>query len=372
MDMTILLLLGGFILLIAGAEFLIRGASRLALGLGLSPLIIGLTVVAIGTSSPELAVSLHSCIVGQVDIALGNVIGSNIINVLLILGLSAIITPLAVSRQLIRVDVPIMILVSVVFLLMSLDRLIDLVDGIILFAGAIGYLFFSVYYGLRVTKEEKTKLGSLSSAGDEKKDLRRKWYIYCGYIAAGLAGLILGSNWLVDSAVTIARQLGISEMVIGLTIIAAGTSLPEMATSVIASLKGEQEIAVGNAVGSSILNIVLIVGLSGIFAPEGLTVGANSIRFDLPIMTVVAFACLPVFFSGQKISRWEGVLFLAYYIVYVLFLVLKASHNEELSRFGWVMAGFVIPLTIITLIVVAVGYHRKNQRAKSRNQKSDT
>lgn len=369
--MTILLLLGGLILLIAGAESLVRGASRLALGLGLSPLIIGLTVVAIGTSSPELAVSLHSSIIGQSDIVIGNVLGSNIFNILLILGLSGAIAPLMVTQKLIKLDIPVLILVSAALLMMCLDGSVGLVDGLVLLASGIVYIIYSAYSSFRENNRIKAEYRAEYGFRNGKQDIQRKWYIQSAFVIAGLGMLILGSRWLVGSAVSIARYLGISEMIIGLTIIAAGTSLPELATSVLASIRGERDIAVGNVVGSNLMNIMIILGLSAVIAPGGLSVEKSTLRFDLPIMVTVAFACFPVFFSGQRISRWEGLLFISYYIIYVLYLVLETNRYASLSQFSWVMAGFVIPLTIITLMVIAAGYYRKNQKARCRNQKSD-
>ncbi|HNS17602.1 MAG TPA: calcium/sodium antiporter [Bacteroidales bacterium] len=354
----------GLILLTVGAELLIRGASRLAFILGISPLLVGLTVVALGTSSPELVVSLVASSAGQTDLALGNLVGSNIMNVLLLLGLSALIIPLMVSHRLLRIDVPVMILASLLVLLLGLNGRIGLGDGIILLAGSIGYITYSFYISKKDIGGEQDEFSM--EYGGNKTHERKRWWLFTLFVLVGLALLILGSRWMVESAVFIARRLGISELIIGLTIIAAGTSLPELATSVIASLKGQRDIAIGNVVGSNIMNLLVILGLSAVVAPDGLQVSSAMLRFDLPVMIVVLLACLPVFFTENKISRWEGGIFVAYYIAYVLYLILASIQHEHLDKFTWVMAGFVIPLTIITLVVVAAGYLCK---VKSKNAK---
>lgn len=346
--MTVILFIAGLSLLIIGAEALVRGASRLAALLGISPLVIGLTVVAFGTSSPELAVSIKAALSGQSSIALGNVIGSNIFNVLFILGLSALIVPLGASHRLVRLDVPIMIAVSVLVLILSLDGNFGLSDGLIMAGCLIAYIWFSIYQS-RGEESGVSENAGESGAVQNKKIGRIK---NVGLVIVGLALLVLGSRWLVDSAVSIARYLGISELVVGLTIIAAGTSMPEVVTSVVAALRGERDIAVGNVVGSNILNIMGVLGFSGIVAPAGIEVSTAVIGFDIPVMIVVAFACLPIFFTGGMISRQEGALLLGYYAAYTLYLVLAASHHDALPKYSALMLFFVIPLTVFTMITV--------------------
>jgi cation:H+ antiporter len=352
--MTILLMILGLGLLVAGAEALVRGASRLAAAFGISPLVIGLTVVAFGTSSPEMAVSVMSASAGQADLALGNVVGSNIFNVLFILGLSALITPLVVSRQLIRLDVPIMIGVSVLLLLLTLDGTINRLDGVLLFAGIIAYTAFQVFQSRR----EKKARDAASEETIEKPTTPLQWFVNIGFVLGGLVLLVLGSNWLVNGATFIAQSLGISQLVIGLTIVAAGTSLPEVATSVIASIRGQRDIAVGNVVGSNIFNILAVLGLSSLVSPESINVAASVLRFDIPVMIAVALACLPIFFTGRVIARWEGLMFLAYYIVYTVYLILAATQNTALMVLNAALIWFVLPITVITLIVMTVGSWR--------------
>lgn len=347
---TILMLLVGLVLLVVGAEGLVRGASRLAAALGIPPLIIGLTIVAYGTSAPEMVVSTIASFNGNADIALGNVVGSNIFNVLFILGISAAVVPLVVAQQLIQLDVPIMIGVSILLLLLGLDGSIGRLDGAILLAGALSYTAFQVVQGLKesdanVKAEYDTEYDTGKMVG--VKD----WAINLGYIAGGLVLLVLGSQWLVNASVTIARWMGVSDLVIGLTIVAAGTSLPELATSVVASLKGERDIAVGNVVGSNIFNILAVLGIAGIVSPKGITVSPAALGFDIPVMIAVAIACLPIFFTGNLISRWEGLVFLGYYVAYATYLVLAQMQHEAMGTFSWAMVWFVMPLTAITLVV---------------------
>jgi cation:H+ antiporter len=357
--MAFLTFLAGLALLIAGGEALVRGAARLAAAVGISPLIIGLTVVAFGTSSPELAVSIKSALWGQPDIAMGNVVGSNIFNILLILGVSALIAPLVVHQQLVRLDVPLMVVVSVLVLLFALDGKIDRVEGVVLFSGLVFYILFLLYLSRR---EESVVNAEYSEAYGSKEAQRNSpWLGNTGLVLGGLALLALGSRWLVDGATVIAAELGVSDLVIGLTIVAAGTSLPEVVTSVIASIRGERDIAVGNAVGSNLFNILCVLGLTSIIAPSGIGVSESVIRFDLPVMIAVAFACLPIFFTNGMIARWEGALLVAYYVAYTLYLILAATRHDALPVYGATMVYFVIPLTVLTLLLITVRAIRRGR-----------
>jgi cation:H+ antiporter len=349
--MTILLFLLGLAALIVGAELLVRGASRLALSFGISPLVVGLTVVAFGTSSPELAVSVQSTMAGQVDIALGNVVGSNIFNVLFILGISALIAPLIVAPQVIRQEVPIMVGATLLCFALALDGGISRTDGAIMFGLLIFYTTFLIRQsrkeGKAVQDEYAEELKPAATGWDSKLPAQ------LALIAGGLGLLVLGSNWLVDAAIVFAKYLGVSELVIGLTIVAAGTSMPEVATSIIAAIRGERDIAVGNVVGSNTFNLLGVLGLSGIVAPQALTVAPSMLSFDMPVMIAVALACLPIFFSGHLIARWEGALFLAYYAAYTSWLILAAQRHAALDTYGFVMTTVVLPLTAVTLGVIA-------------------
>ncbi|MDI5922499.1 calcium/sodium antiporter [Halomonas sp. LR5S13] len=338
--MTIAAFVVGLVLLIVGAEGLVRGASRLAARLGISSLIIGLTVVAFGTSSPELAVSLKAAMDGQAGLAMGNVVGSNIFNVLFILGLSALIVPMAVAQQLVRIDIPLMVALSVLVLLMSLDGAIGRFDGLVLVTALAAYTTFLLRQGRRAASPESTTRTS------------PPWVIDLLLVSGGLGLLVIGSRWFVEGAVAFAAYLGVSDQVIGLTIIAAGTSLPELVTSIIAALRGERDIAVGNVVGSNVFNILGVLGLTGLLAPSGIALSEAMIGFDLPVMIAVALACLPICFTGGQISRWEGGVFLGYYLAYTLYLLLAAARHDALPGFGVVMLYFVLPITALTLALL--------------------
>jgi cation:H+ antiporter len=343
-------LLGGLILLVGGGELLVRGASKVASSAGVSPLVVGLTVVAFGTSAPELAVSLQAARSGEVDIALGNVVGSNIFNVLFILGLSAIIIPLVVIGQVIKQEVPIMIGASVLLFLLALDGSISRLEGGALFAILIAYTTFLVVQSRRETKAlTEEYAGELHLAAKTSWDDRL--IVQLGLIAVGLAALVLGSRWLVGGATEIARLLGVSELVIGLTIVAAGTSLPEVAASVAAAVKGQRDIAVGNVVGSNTFNVLGVLGLSALAAPSALTVATSLLHFDMLVMLAVAVACLPIFFTGNVIARWEGWVFLGYYVAYTGYLVLRSQQHDALGTYALVMQMIVLPLTVLTLAV---------------------
>lgn len=358
---TLVMFVAGLVALIVGAEMLVRGASLLAVGFGISPLVVGLTVVAFGTSSPELAVSVDAAFSGQADIALGNVVGSNIFNVLFILGVAALIGSLVVAQQLVRLEVPLMIAVSALLLILGLDGRIGRPEGLLLFAGIVAYTGIAI----RNSRKESAAVREeyAHEFGTARRMSPRQTATNVLLVGVGLALLVLGARGLVNGAESMARALGLSELIIGLTIIAAGTSLPEVATSVIASIRGERDIAVGNVVGSNIFNVLAVLGLSAAVAPDGVAVPQAALRFDIPFMIAVAIACLPIFFTGYRIARWEGALFLGYYIAYTLYLVLDATGHDALPAYSVVMVQFVAPLTAITLVLLAVRARRENGRA---------
>jgi cation:H+ antiporter len=353
--LTLLLFVLGGALLAGGAELLVRGASRLAVAGGISPLVVGLTVVAFGTSAPELAVTLDAALVGEADVALGNIVGSNIANILLILGLSAAVAPLAVAPRLVRLEVPLMIGASVLVLLLALDGRVGRLEGLLLFAGLVAYLVIAVRHSRRqqaaVQAEAQDALVELGLADTRRR--RGEWLLDVLSALAGLGLLVLGADWLVAGAVAAAAAVGISELVIGLTVVAVGTSLPELATSVMATLRGEREIAVGNAIGSNLFNLLCVLGLGGALAPAGLAVPRAAVTFDLPVMIAVAVACLPIFFTGHRIARGEGWLFLGYYAAYTGYLVLASAEHDALPAFSAALLWFALPLTAVTLGVLA-------------------
>lgn len=359
--MTLFMLLVGLVVLVVGAELLVRGASRLAVAFGISPLVIGLTIVAYGTSTPEMAVSVKATLANQPDIVTGNCIGSTNFNVLFILGACALFAPLVVAQQLVRLDVPIMIGAHLLLLALSLDGTIGRLDGLILFTGIVAYTIFAIRKG---NKESPAVTAEYNAAYGKPKPGRspRELALQAGLIVGGLVLCVVGARWMVDNAITLARAWGVSELVIGLTIVAAGTSMPEVATSIVATLRGQRDIAIGNVVGSNIYNILGIIGVSGLIAPDGIAVAPTVLRFDLPVAIAVCVACLPIFFTGHSISRWEGAVFLGYYIAYTGYLVLAAQRHDALPAFSAIMLWFVIPLTVVTLGVVTWRSVRSSNR----------
>jgi cation:H+ antiporter len=344
-DPSVLLWFGaGLALLAVGAELLVRGASRLAAAAGVSPLVIGLTVVAFGTSTPELAVSVDAAWRGASGLSLGNVVGSNILNVLVILGLSAVVAPLVVASQLIRREVPVMIGVSLLLFALALDGSVGRIDGLVLTAGIAAYTYLSI----RASRHESAAIRTEYDAAFGRRPARLA--ADAVLVVAGLGVLVVGTEWVVGSAVAIARTLGVSELVIGLTLVAGGTSLPELATSILAALRGQRDIAVGNIVGSNIFNILGILGVSSLIVP--VAVSPATLWFDMPVMIAVALACLPIFLSGASISRWEGAAFLAAYGGYLVYLVLDATTHDALPAYRTAMLAVVLPLVTVALLEV--------------------
>jgi cation:H+ antiporter len=343
-SVTAILFVLGFVALIAGGELLVRGASGIARAFGIHPVVIGLTIVAFGTSSPEIAVAIGSAAAGKPDLIVGNVVGSNIYNVLLVLGLAAVITSLVVQRQLIRREVPLMILASGAVMVMAADGGIGRIDGLILLVALAAWLVYAVRQG----RAEASTLEPVDRAASSPADLGRR----VAFVLAGLALLVVGAQWLVGGAVAVAEAIGLSELVIGLTVVAIGTSLPEIATSVIASLRGQRDIAVGNVVGSNLFNLLAVLGLAALIAGE-IPVAPGARTFDLPIMFAVSVACLPIFFTGYRIGRREGALFLAYGVGYTTYLLANATRHAEVTGLAEAIAAFVIPLTVATLVILA-------------------
>jgi cation:H+ antiporter len=357
---TMAMLLGGFVLLVIGAELLVRGASRLAGALGISPLVIGLTVVAYGTSAPELSVSLQAALSGNADIAVANVVGSNIFNVLFILGACAAVRPLAVSRQLVRLEVPIMIGISLLLLALSMDGRIGFADGVLLSSGIVAYTVWTVWKSRKESPASRT--GEVETRpGTDRTSKARRLGAQAAVMAAGLALLVLGSRWLVTGAVALATSMGVSDVVIGLTIVAGGTSLPEVFTSLMATIRNERDIALGNVIGSNIANILLIIGFSSLVTPGGLNVAPSLLNFDMEVMATVALACLPIFFTGCSIARWEGWLFLLCYATYTAYLILDAAGHDALPAFSNVMLMFVLPLVAVTAAVISLRAVRRQR-----------
>ena len=308
-----------------GAEWLVKGSSKLSRDLGIKPIVIGLTVVAFGTSSPELAVSLTASIKGSNDIAIGNIIGSNIANIGLILGVAAIVLPLKVEKVIMRRELPLMIGISAGLYFMAIDRKIGFVDGLLLFTGIILFIGYQIYHTLNSKKESRNSTASnpVSKTGTpesttEESQTRRHLLSNIIYIVIGLACLLVGSHVLVKSAIFIAGSFGISEMVIGMTVVAFGTSVPEMATSVVSVLKKESDICVGNVIGSNIFNILLVLGSVALVRP--LNVERGTLFFEFPIMLLFSLALIPMIRGRLTVNRLAGVVLMSGYLAFIFLL----------------------------------------------------
>jgi cation:H+ antiporter len=311
---------------------------------------VGLTVVAFGTSSPEMAVSVSAVRRGASDIAIGNVVGSNIFNILLIVGLCALVIPLVISWRLVRLEVPLMVGISVLLWVFVRDGELARWEAAILFAGVVGYTVWAI----RASRKESAAAQEMSAPGAEPPPTPSPWYVNIAYVLGGLVLLVVGSNWMVDSAVEIAESFGLSELVIGLTIVAAGTSLPELATSVLATIKGERDIAVGNVVGSNIFNILGVLGLAGLVGKNELQASSFVQNVDIPVMILVAAICLPVFFSGRNLMhRYEGVGFIVAYVVYVTYLVWNSSDGGAPSWYASIVWFVAVPSALVVVLVTA-------------------
>jgi len=311
---AIMFLVLGLITLFIGAEGLIRGSASLAIKLGITPLVVGLTVVAFGTGTPELVVSLKAAIIGNSTISLGNVVGSNIANIAFVLGFSAIIRPLDVNVIVIRKEIPILIGLSILLILLLLDGELDLIDGLIFVLGIIFYTIVNI----KMARKER----NIEVKNEFKKSLETRLGVSVSIIliVGGLGLLILGANLFVNNAIAIAKAIGVSDAVVGLTIVAFGTSLPELITAAVASYKKEPDIAVGNVVGSNIFNILGILGVTALIS----SVNAGDLNyFDFGIMLFTAIILLPLSKTGFKISRLEGLFLVSGYIVYIYSLLPK-------------------------------------------------
>ena len=359
MILTIIFFIGGLVILILGADLLLRGATRLAAAFGISPLAIGLTIVAIGTASPEIAVSLQAATSGQSDLTLGNVLGSNIFNILFILGITAIVAPIVIAERLIRMDAPIMLAASLLVLALALDGNLGMLDSVILLTCLIVYTIFALRQSRAESKRVQDEYAEEFAQKQPRTIKNTSSNIFL--ILLGLSLLAVGSRWLVDSAVAIARALRVSELIIGLTIVAVGTSLPEVTTSVIAALKKESDIAVGNTVGSNIFNLLGVLGLGALLSPGGIPVAEHILRFDFLVMIFVALVSLPIFYIDGRISRVEGGLLLTYYIFYLAYIGMQATSSSALPIITWYLVVFV-PFTFVVLVVFAIRSSRLKRR----------
>jgi len=302
----------GLLGLILGAEWLVKGSSRIAKALGVSPVVIGLTVVAFGTSSPELVVSLLAAIKKSEGLAIGNIIGSNIANIGLVLGLSALVSPLRVQSRVVRYELPVMIVVSVMFVFMLLDQEISYFDGLILFLGLLGYIAYHLYNTIKVSKSNQTKAYETSFEKDGS------WIKNLLLLIVGLALLLGGAHLMVRSGIVLARMLGVNEVIIGMTLVSIGTSLPELATSVFCAIRKQSDLLVGNIVGSNIFNIMCVLGIVGMVSPLGFD--RSLLFFEVPVFLLFSVALVPLMKTGFVLNRVEGGTLLGGYVTFIALL----------------------------------------------------
>ena len=364
----------GLVLLVAGGELLVRGASGLATRIGMSSLVVGLTVVAFATSAPELAVTLGAVMGGEPGLAVGNVVGSSIANVLMILGSSAIILPLLVKVQLVRIDIPFMAALSILFLLLAIDGGFSRVDGLILLVLLVLYIAVAIILSRRDghvddlrgpgasiatasagrVGQTARKTGDTMTEAVEDVEARGSIGRDVVLVLIGVVLLVVGANILVKGATGIATAFGVSDLIVGLTVVAIGTSLPELATSIVAVRRGQRDLAVGNVVGSNIFNIGAVAGLAAMISPTGLPVPESALALDIPLMIAASVVLLPLAFTGSVIARWEGGLLVALYVSYLLYTVLAAAERPILQGFTTVMLWFITPLVVLTVISTVI------------------
>ena len=323
-----LFIIAGLVLLVAGADLVVRGASWLATSLGIKPIVLGITVVAVGTSVPELVVGITASLQGSGSLAVGNIAGTNLFNILFILGISAALQPLPLEMKNLQLELPMIVLSAALMTGMALDGTLSPLDGLILFTAGVLYTIALIRISRKETRATRQKFkdvyGVAETAQEHKSPGRgRIWY--STILVAGIGLSVLGAGWLVHGAVDIARMMGVSEAIIGLTIVAVGTSAPELVTTIVSTLKGARDIAVGNLIGSSVYNILFILGITCLISTDGIPVARELILIDIPLMACVALACVPVFISGRRISRLEGGVAVFLYLAYMLWLVLTRT-----------------------------------------------
>jgi cation:H+ antiporter len=356
------MLVVGLAVLLLGGELLVRGASKIAAVLGMSNLMIGLTVVSFGTSAPELAVCLDAVFSGTPELALGNIVGSNIANVLLILGITACLYPIVVSKRIVWIEVPVMIGVSVLFIALVFDRELTKVDGIILLLSMVVFLAWQFWAERKRTSDDN---GSDTDEPDiELPRGKAKWLSSGGSVLLVVIGVMMlwqGANWMVTAATELATMMGVSQLVIGLTIVAVGSSAPEIVTAILATKKGHPEMAVGGVVGSNIANLLVVGGVMATFS-DTIAIPSELLTFNIPIMLAAAVACLPVFITGHKIDRWEGATFATLFFVFTGYLILEprlpGMKAIEFSTLGIIIGALVFS----TLVAVFLAKRRKRKR----------
>lgn len=312
--MSVLLLVAGLILLIFGGDYLVKGASGIALRLRVQPMLVGLTVVALGTSAPELVVSVQAAFDGKPDISIGNVVGSNIANIGLILGVTVLIFPMAIRRRSLSFDWVVLMLASLAFYFLALDGLLSRSEGIMLFAGLACFIGYSIYDGRKESKAAK-------QAEDVEASPSQKWVWLIAFVIFGSIGLVVGAEWFLEGAETIARDFGIPDRVIAISLVAFGTSIPELSASVIAAFKKQQEISLGNIIGSNIFNLLAVLGITAGIHP--ISVSPDILSNDIFWMLGITFLILPLGFMGYRFRRIDGFVFLSGYVIFITLLLLS-------------------------------------------------
>jgi cation:H+ antiporter len=324
---TVLLIVGGLAALIVGAELLVRGGTGLATWFGIRPMVIGLTVVSLGTSVPELAIGIDAAVTGSPGLAVGNIVGANLVNVLLVLGLSALLVPVVFQRRTLRFELPAMTAAALALYLLSLDGMLGRAEGVVLLVGGAAYTWALLSINRRDSADTASDT-PVDAAGGEVALLAQGGHRPLrdtGALLAGLLLIVLGAELLVEGAVSGAESLGVSEAVIGLTVVAVGTTAPELVTTLVSTLRGDRDIAIGNLLGSSVYNIAVVLGLVVVVAPQGVPVPDEVLAGDLVLLAVVAGAAVPVFVSGARITRIEGAFFVATYLGYLSWLLLART-----------------------------------------------
>jgi len=317
--------LAGLGALVIGADLMMRGATKIASRLRISPIIVGLTVVAIGTSMPELAIGVVSVSEGSGALAVGNIAGANVINLLFVLGLSALMLPLAIEMRTLRFELPVMAGAAILLWVLAVDGVLSRVDGLILTIGAIGYTYAVILAARRETRKATAEFDEVYPADGARADDRPRTAVQVGMMLGGIAIIVLGAQWLVDGAVGMARGFGVSDALIGLTVVAIGTTAPELVTTVVSTLRGDRDIAVGNLLGSSIYNILLILGVTCLVPAHGLELPPELVRIDIPLMVAVTLVCIPIFISGRRVGRIEGGAMVCAYLAFLAFLLVTQT-----------------------------------------------
>ena len=358
-------IVGGLVLLVLGGEVLVRGAGNIALAAGLSPLVVGLTVVSSATSAPEFAVTMDAVLADLPGLAIGDLVGSNIANILLVLGTTAALATVVVDRQLLRFDVPILIGISVLATFFAFGGAVQRWQGGVLFLALLVYLVAAFRTRERVPSEPaELTLGPVDVSRWPQSRVVAASVVL---VVFGVGLLVVGAGVLVAGAESIAVSLGISDVVIGITVVAVGTSLPELATSVVAVRRGKTDLAVGNVVGSCIFNLGGVLGLAAMLVPGGIPVAPGAAYFDFFVMTGVALLLLPVAYVRSRISRIEGALFLIGYLVYMLFLLLRTQEHDALQPFSYLVVLVLVPVIVIVLVIQVIAEWRYRARHPHRD-----